>query len=122
MGGGVRSLPGATGTLPPVKFPTTPVLLADGPQLGSWQVAVVRVDETPAGGASGWECSRAETIGQRPIDLSEVAGDVRPVLPAGGPPLADIVNYVGPVGPCGMLSPYAEKIHELLQHTVLITG
>ena len=49
-GGGVRSLPGATGNLPLVKFPTTPVLLADGPQLGSWQVAVVQVDETPAGG------------------------------------------------------------------------
>ena len=40
-GGGVRSLPGA-GNLLPVKFPTAPVLLADGPQLGSWQVAVVR--------------------------------------------------------------------------------
>ena len=50
-GGGVRSLPGATGNLPPVKFPTTPVLLAC---LGSWQVAVVRGD------ASGWECPRAE--------------------------------------------------------------
>ena len=51
-GGGVRSLPGATGNLLPVKFPTAPVLLADGPQLGSWQVAVVRVDETPTGDAS----------------------------------------------------------------------
>ena len=35
-----------------MKFPAAPVLLADGPQLGSWQVAVVRVDETPAGDAS----------------------------------------------------------------------
>ena len=116
----MRSLPGATGNLPPVKFPTTPVLLADGPQLGSWQVAVVRVDETPAGDASGWECPRAEQNRQRLIDLSEVAGDVRPVLPAGGPPLADLVNSVGPVGQCGMLSPYTEKIHEPLQHAVLI--
>ena len=119
----MRSLLGATGNLPLVKFPTTPVLLADGPQLGSWQVAVMRVDETPAGDASGWECPRAEQNRQWPIDLSEVAGDVRP---AGGPPLAgvlplaDLVNSVGPVGPCGMLSPYAEKIHEPLQHTVLI--
>ena len=119
-GGGVRSLPGATRNLPPVKFPTAPALLADGPQLGSWQVAVVRVDETPAGDASGWECPRAEQNRQRPIDLSEVAGDVLPVLPAGGSPLADLVNSVGPVGPCGMPSPYAEKIHEPLQHTVLI--
>ena len=53
-GGGVSSLPGATGSLLPVNFPVAPVLLADGPQLGSWQVAVVRVDEIPAGGdASG---------------------------------------------------------------------
>ena len=52
-GGGVSSLPGATGSLLPVKFPAVPVLLADGPQLGSWQDAVVRVDETPVGDASG---------------------------------------------------------------------
>ena len=30
------------------------------------------------------------------------------------------MNSVGPVGPCGMPSPYAEKLHEPLQHTVLI--
>ena len=41
----------------------------------------MRVDETPAGDASGWECPSAEQI-----DLSAVAGDVHPVLPAGGPP------------------------------------
>ena len=119
-GRGVQSLPGATGKFPPVKFPSAPGLLADGPQLGSWQVAVVWVDETPAGDASGWECPHAEQNRQRPIDLSEVAGDVGPVLPAGGSPLADLVNSVGPVGPCGMPSPYAEKIHEPLQRTVLI--
>ena len=39
-----------------VDFPVAPVLLADGPQLGSWQVAVVRVDETPAGDTSGQKC------------------------------------------------------------------
>ena len=37
-GGRVLSLPGATGSLPPVKFPTAPVLLADGPPLGSWRI------------------------------------------------------------------------------------
>ena len=35
-GGGVSSLPGATGSLLLVKFPVAPVLLAGGPQLGSW--------------------------------------------------------------------------------------
>ena len=62
-GGGVSSLPSATGSLLPVKFPAAPVLLADGPPLGSWQVAVVRVDETPAGDASGRECPHVERIG-----------------------------------------------------------
>ena len=41
-GGGVSSLPGATGSLLPVKFPAAPVLLAGGPQLGSWQVQSCR--------------------------------------------------------------------------------
>ena len=77
-GGGVRYLPGAAGNRLPVTFPT-------GPQLGSWRVAVVRVEETPAGDASGRECPRAEQNRQWLIDLSEVAGNVRPVLPAGGP-------------------------------------
>ena len=79
-GGGVSSLPSATGSLLPVKFPAAPVLLADGPQLGSWQVAVVQVDETPAWDASGWECPRAEQNRQRPMDISEVTGNVRPVV------------------------------------------
>ena len=128
-GGGVPSLPGATVSLLPVKFPTAPVLLVDGPQLGSWQVALVRVDETPAGDASGWECPRAEQNRQRPIDVSEVTGNVRPVLPAGGFPLAGVVNHAGPdgpvvaggpVGPCEMPSPYSEKTQEPLEHAVLI--
>ena len=80
-GGGVSSLPGgATRSLLPVKFPAAPVLLADGPQLGSWQVAVVRVDETPAGDVPGRKSPRAGKNRQRPIDLSQFDGDVRPVL------------------------------------------
>ena len=69
-GGGASSLPGATGSLLPVKFPAMPVPLADGPQLGYWQVAVVRVDETPVGDASGRKCPRAEQNRQRPSDVS----------------------------------------------------
>ena len=48
-GGGVSSLPGAAGDPSPVMFPVAPVLLAGGPQLGPWQVAVVQVDETQQG-------------------------------------------------------------------------
>ena len=51
MGEGCRL--GAAGVCTPVMFPVAPALLAEGPQLGTWQVAVVRVDETPAGDSSG---------------------------------------------------------------------
>ena len=146
-GGGVSSLPGATGSLLPVKFPAASVLLADGPQLGSWQVAVMRVDETPAGDASGRECPCAEQNRQRPIDVSElhgspglpcmaemlpspeVTGNVRPVVPAWGSPLAGVVNPAGPdgpvvaggpVGPCEMPSPSFEDIQDPFEHAVLI--
>ena len=76
-GGGVRYLPGAAGNRLPVTFPTAPVLPADGPQLGSWRVAVVRVEETPAGDASRRECPHAEQNWQWLIYLSQVAGNFR---------------------------------------------
>ena len=116
-GGGASSLPGAAGSLLPVKFPAAPVLLADGPQLGSWQVAVVRVDETPVGDTSGRKCPHAEQNRQQPSDVSalhggsgspcveemltstEVTGIVIPVVLAGGSPLAGVVNPAGPDGP-----------------------
>ena len=69
-GGGASSLPGVTGSPLLVKFPAAPVLLADEPQLGSWQVAVVRVDETPAGDTSGRKCPCAEQNLRRPSDVS----------------------------------------------------
>ena len=65
-GGGVWSLPGAT---------ATPVPPADGPQLGPWRVAVVRVKETPAGDASGAEPPYAKTDREMLIDLPEVSGN-----------------------------------------------
>ena len=65
-------LPGATGGFLLVTFPAAPVLLADGPQLGSWRVAVVQVDETPVGDTSGRECPQAEQIRQQPSDVSEL--------------------------------------------------
>ena len=123
-GGGVQSLPGATGNLP-VKFPAAPVLLADGPQLGSWQVAVVRVDETPAGDAPGRKCPRAEQNRQRPINISKVTGNVG----AGGSLLVGVVNPAGPVGPVvaggpvglyEMPSPHSEKTQEPLEQAILI--
>ena len=101
---------------------TTPVPLANGPQLGPWQVAVVRVEETPAGDASGSESPCAETDRQGPSDLHEVAGNGCPALLAAPPPppqrywpppppRAGLMNFVGPAG----LSSPAEKTLEPLQ-------
>ena len=59
-GGGVSPLLGAAGRPPPAMFPVTPALLAEGSQLGPWQVAVVRVDETPAGDSSGQDSPYTE--------------------------------------------------------------
>ena len=41
-GGGASPLHGAAGDLPPVMFPVAPALLAGGPQLVPWQVAVMQ--------------------------------------------------------------------------------
>ena len=85
-GGGVRSLPGATGNCFPVRCSPVPVPSAEGPHLDSWRVAVVRVEETLLGDVSGPKFPRAETDRQPPIDLPDVAANVRPVLLAGGSP------------------------------------
>ena len=113
-GGGVRSLPGATGSLLPVKFPAAPVLLADGPQLGSWQVAVVRVDETPAGDAPGRKCPMLNRIGNGRLMCLKLLENSSSVA-GWGSPLTGVVNPAGPVvagglvGPCEMPSPHSEK-------------
>ena len=53
-GGGVSSLPGATGGLLPVMFPAAPVLLSGGPQLGSWVLGCSHAGRRdPAGDSSG---------------------------------------------------------------------
>ena len=104
----MSSLPGVTGDLLPMMFPVAPVLLAGGPQLGSWQVAVVRVDENPAGDSSGREYPCAKQNRHRLIDISE--------LPDG---LGHTVVERGPVGP----DDYMEVIEPLeqlvLDHAVI---
>ena len=57
-----------------------PMPPADRPQLGPWQVAVVRVEETPAEDASEAEPTYATMDRRRLIDLPEVAGNDGPVL------------------------------------------
>ena len=89
---GVSSIPGAAGDLLPVMFPVAPVLLAGGPQLGFWQVAVVRVDETPAGDSSGWEYPSAEQNRHRPIDISELPDGFGHTVVEGGPVGPEVIE------------------------------
>ena len=67
---------GAAGVCTPAMFPVAPALLAEGPQLGPWQVAVMRVDETPAGDSSGQDSPCATQNRHRPMDIYEFAHTV----------------------------------------------
>ena len=78
-------------------------------------MAVVRVEGTLLGDVSGTKFPRAETDRQLPIDLPDVAGNVRPALLAGDSPRAGVVNSVNPV----CQPPHAEKTQEPLEHMVL---
>ena len=96
-GGGVSPLPGAAGGPPPAMFPVAPALLADEPQLDSWQVAVVRVDETPAGDSSEQESPCDSQNRHRPMDTDNLP--VGPVGPQGIEPLALLVlDHADPAG------------------------
>ena len=84
-GGGVLSLLGAAGVRTPAMFPVAPALLAEGPQLGPWQVAVVRVDETPAGDSSGQDYPCATQNRHRPMDIYELPDSLAHTVVEGGP-------------------------------------
>ena len=84
-GGGVSPLPGAAGGPPPAMFPVAPALLAEEPQLGSWQVAVVRVDETHAGDSSEQD-SPCDTQNRHwPMDMDELPNSLAHTVVEGGP-------------------------------------
>ena len=96
---------------PETRYTTTPVPLAYGPQFGPWRVAVVRVEETPAGecfwiGVS--LCLKRISKGRLTcLRLLEMV--VQRYCPP--PPRAGLMNFVGPAG----LSSHAEKTLEPLQ-------
>ena len=74
-----------------VLFPVAPALLVDEPQLDSWQVAVIRVDETPAGDSSEQDSPWDTQNRHRPVDTDSIPNS-----------LAHIVVQGGPVGPQGI--------------------
>ena len=66
-------------------FPVAPVLLAGGPQLGPWQVAVVRVDETPAGDSSKQDYPCTTPNRHWLMDISELPDSLVHTVVEGGP-------------------------------------
>ena len=87
-------------------FPVAPALLVDEPQLDSWQVAVVRVDETPAGDSSEQD-SPCDTHNRHwPMDTDNLPNSLAHIVVQGGPvgqqgiePLALLVlDHADPAG------------------------
>ena len=88
----MSSLSGAAGDLPPVMFPVAPVLLAGGPQSSPWQVAVMRVDGTPAGDSSGREYPCVTQTGHRPIYIYELPDCLPHTVVEGGPAGPEVIE------------------------------
>ena len=105
-GGGVWPLLGAAGICTPAMFPVAAALPVEGPPLGPWQVAVVRVDETPAGDSSGQDSPCVTQNRHRPMDIYELPDSLAHTVVEGGPvgpevtePLALLVlDHADPVG------------------------
>ena len=89
-GGGVSPLLGAAGVCTPAMFPVAPALLADEPPLGPWQVAVVRVDETPAGDSP---CATQNR--HRPMDIYELPDSLAHTVVEGGPVGPEVTEPLG---------------------------
>ena len=100
-------------------FPVAPVLLAGGPQSSPWQVAVVQVDETPAGDSSEREYPCATQSRLRPIDIYELPDCLPHTVVEGGPagpeviePLALLVrDHADPAGQ-----------HAVMRNTIVVGG
>ena len=128
-GGGVSPLPGAAGGPPPAMFPVAPALLAEEPQLGLWQVAVVQVDETPAVDSSEQDSPCDTQNRHRPMDMDDLPNSLAQTVVEGGPvgiePLALLVrNHADPAGQHAviqnsLLGPAGPRVKEPLALLVL---
>ena len=129
-GGGVLTLLGAAGGPPPAMFPVASALPIDEPQLDSWQVAVVWVDETPAGDSSEQESPCDSQNRRQPMDTdNSLNGLVHtvvqggPVGPQGKEPLALLdLDHADPVGRYAVIRKklLGPKVKETLALLVLI--
>ena len=82
--GGVLTLHGAAGGHPPVMFPVASALPNDEPQLDSWQVIVIWVDETPAGDSSEQESPCDSQNRRRPMDMNNSLNSLVHTVVQGG--------------------------------------
>ena len=132
-GGGVLTLPGAAGGLLPAMFPVASALPIDEPQLDSWQVIVVRVDETPARDSSEQEPPCDSQNRRRPMDMNYSLNILVHTVVQGGPvgpqekePLALLVlDHANPAGwhavvQKKLLGPAGPKVKEPLALLALI--
>ena len=120
-GGGVSPLLGAAGGPPPAMFPVAPALFAEGPQLGPWRVAVVRVDETAARDSSGQDSPCATQNRHRPMDiydsLAPTVVERGPVGPEVKEPLALLVlDHADPAGQHAVIQNTTSLLEHLLAH------
>ena len=107
-GGRVSPLLGAAGGPPLVMFPVTPSLLAEGPQFGPWQVAVVQVDETPTGDSSGQDYPCVTQNRHRPMDIYELHDSLAHTVVEGGhvgPEVKDRSWVLGRLQSCRSMRP-----------------
>ena len=132
-GGRALTLPGAAGAHPPAMIPVTFSLPIDEPQLVSWQVIVVWVDETPAGDSSEQESPCDSQNQRRLMDMNNSLNILvynviqrGPVGTQGKEPLALLVlDHADPVGRYAvvqkkLLGPAGPKVNEPLALLVLI--
>ena len=84
-GVGVSPLLGGAGVCTLAMFPVAAALPAEGPPLGPWQVAVERVDETPAGDSSGQDFPCVTQNRHRPMDIYELPDSLAHTVVEGGP-------------------------------------
>ena len=126
-GGGALTLPGAAGGHPPAMFSVSSSLPIDEPQLDSWQVIVVWVDETHAWDSSEQDSPCDSQNRRRPMDIDNSLNILvhnviqrGPVGPQGKEPLALLVlDHADPVGRYAvvqkkLLGPAGPKVKEPL--------
>ena len=127
------TLPGAAGGFLPAMFPLASALPIDEPQLDSWQVIVVPVDETTARDSSEQEPPCDSQNRRRPMDMNNLLNILVHAVVQGGPvgpherePLTLLVlDHADPVGwydvvQKKLLGPAGPKVVEPLTLLALI--